>query len=77
MELSVLQQAGLSGTFIAVVLIVYRLLKLANNHKIVSDCCGKRLSIGLRVDEMNQSPPPIIIPIDITENPLNERRVQS
>lgn len=69
-EATLLEQAGLSGGFIAVVLILYRAIKWANGHRIVSDCCGRKLTIGIRVDDMAATPQPIPEAVVVVQNPL-------
>jgi hypothetical protein len=60
---SLLIQAGMTTTGVAIVLILWRVLKTASGKKLVSDCCGKKASIGFQVGEMTPLP-------KMTENPM-------
>lgn len=46
---------GMSSTGVAIVLIVYRVLKWLNKKKFVSECCGKKMEVGVSVVE-NSTP---------------------
>lgn len=65
MESDLFTQAGASGGVIAVLLLLYRILRHVNGRKFVSDCCGRRLTLGVRVDAMNTPPasPPLSAPV--------------
>lgn len=62
---SLLKAAGFSTTGMAIVLVIYRLLKSVKGKRFVSSCCGRKMEIGIDVQEM--TPHHIAIPI---ENPL-------
>jgi len=49
---TLLIQTGLTTTGVAIVLIVWRVLKTASGKKLVSDCCGRKASIGFHIGEM-------------------------
>ena len=51
MDDSWLMNLGMSSTGVAVVLILYRILKWANKKKFVSDCCGKKMEMSVAVVE--------------------------
>ena len=51
-DAELLKVSGFSASTIAVVLIVYRLLKTITGKKIVSNCCGKKVEVGVAVAEM-------------------------
>ena len=50
-----LKAGGASATLIAVAVIVYKLSQHVCGHRLRSDCCGRRGTIGITVDPM---PPP-------------------
>lgn len=52
MEISLLAQSGVSVAGIAVILIIYKVLKVVNGKRIVSQCCGKKTEIGFQVENM-------------------------
>lgn len=56
MDVASLQTAGLSSGTIVVLFILYRLWKASVGHRIVSDCCGRRLEVGLAVRDMPDTP---------------------
>ena len=56
MDVAALQTAGLSSGSIVVLFILYRLWKASVGHRIVSDCCGRRLELGLAVRDMPATP---------------------
>lgn len=58
MDASVLQQAGLSTAGIAILFIAYRVSKAIIGHRLVSDCCGRRMEIGLAIADMSGTSPP-------------------
>lgn len=48
----ILMNAGLSTTGVAIVLIAYRFLKSIQGKKLVSNCCGRKLEVGMNVEAM-------------------------
>jgi hypothetical protein len=44
-----LKLSGVSGGTIAIILLVYKILKSVIGKKVVSNCCGKKLEVGLDV----------------------------
>jgi len=48
-----LTQVGLSSSGVAVVLIVYHIIKAIIGKKFVSDCCGRKTEIGLSIENMS------------------------
>jgi hypothetical protein len=58
-EITMLKTAGLSTSGIAIILIVYRVLKTMKGKRFVSSCCGKKLEMGIDVEEM--TPKQIVI----------------
>jgi hypothetical protein len=52
MDTDLLTTAGLSTTGVALLLIIYRLLKSIQGKKLVSSCCGKKIEVGVDVQPM-------------------------
>jgi hypothetical protein len=63
MDDNLLMSAGLSTTGVAIILIVYRLLKSIQGKKLVSNCCGRKIELGMDVQEM--TPKEVVI-----QNPM-------
>jgi hypothetical protein len=61
-----LKTAGLSTSGLAIILIVYRVLKTIKGKRLVSSCCGKKLEMGIDVEEI--TPKQIVI-----HNPSHKR----
>ena len=72
-ELDLLKMAGFSSTGIAIVLIVYRLLKSIQGKKLVSSCCGKKLEVGVAVADMTPKEFVIRNPIKTGEEKQEEK----
>jgi len=51
-ETDLLKMAGVSTTGVAILLIVYRILRTIKGKKLVSKCCGKKIELGVDVEEM-------------------------
>ena len=49
---TMLASAGLSTTGVALLLIAYRVLKSVKGKKLVSSCCGRKLEMGVDVQNM-------------------------
>jgi len=58
--------AGLTSTGVALILVLWKILKTASGKKFVSNCCGRKGEIGFKIQEMNQSP----IVVSVHENPM-------
>lgn len=54
-----LEVSGMSATGVAIILIVYRVIKSLRGKKFVSSCCGKKAEVGFDVKEMGATPPRI------------------
>lgn len=52
---TMLEMAGVSTTGVAIVLIVYRLMKSLRGKKLVSSCCGAKMEAGFDVQEMTNA----------------------
>jgi hypothetical protein len=72
METTLLQQSGMSAGLIAILLIVYRVLKSVNGNRMVSSCCGKKSELGFVIEPitpqatLSQAKAPIVM----TTNPM-------
>lgn len=62
-DTTLFKTAGISTTGVAIILILYRLLKTIQGKRLVSTCCGKKLEVGITVEEI--TPKQIVI-----QNPL-------
>jgi hypothetical protein len=69
-DTDLLKMAGVSTSGLAIILIVYRVLKSVQGKKLVSSCCGTRMEMGVSVEEM--TPKKIVI-----ENPLPLKRSET
>lgn len=69
-DIDLLKMAGFSTTGFAIVMIVYRVLKTIQGKRLVSNCCGKRMEVGVAVETMTPTPtnqPPAIV----VHNPMH------
>lgn len=51
--------AGISTTGVAILLIVYKVLKYIKGKKLVSSCCNRRIEVGIDIQDM--SPKHIVV----------------
>ena len=51
-DTSILKTAGFSTTGMAIVIIVYKLLKTIQGKRLVSSCCGRKMEMSMNVEEM-------------------------
>lgn len=72
-ETDLLKMAGFSTSGVAILLIVYRFLKTIIGKKIVSSCCGRRLDVGINVEEMTPKQPNEIV----ISNPIKKDNVKT
>lgn len=68
-ETDLLKMAGVSTSGVAIVLLVYRILKTIQGKKLVSSCCGKKLEVGVSVAPMTPTTSQEAVVIDIP-NPM-------
>jgi hypothetical protein len=61
-----LSMAGVSTTGVALILLVYRILKSIKGKKLTSTCCGKKLDIGIDVSNMTPKQTEIQNPMHIS-----------
>lgn len=66
-ETDLLKMAGVSTTGVAIVLIVYRVLKSIQGKKLVSSCCGKKMEVGVAVAPMTPKQEEVVVNI---QNPM-------
>ena len=71
MDETLLMNAGLTTSGVALVLIAYRIFKTIQGKKLVSSCCGRKMEVG--VDVVPMTPPEIKVHV---ENPLRQGRLQ-
>lgn len=69
-ETDLLKMAGLSSSGMAIVLIIYRVLKSVKGKKFISSCCGKKLEVGVDIGTM--TPKEIVI-----ENPMKNSEIKT
>jgi hypothetical protein len=70
METTLLQQSGMSAGLIAILLIVYRVLKSVNGNRMVSSCCGKKSELGFVIE-------PITPPATLSQAPATLSQAQA
>jgi hypothetical protein len=51
-DADILKMSGISASGVAIVLLIYRVLKIINGKKIRSRCCGRTMEVGVEVGEM-------------------------
>ena len=61
MDLEVLQQFGISASTLAILALLYRIFQYVKGKKVVSDCCGYNVEVGIDVRNMDS-------PVDGTAN---------
>ena len=66
-ETDLLKMAGVSTSGVAIVLIVYRVLKSLLGKKLVSNCCGKKMEVGVTVTPMTPREEEVVVKV---ENPM-------
>ena len=75
MDDTLLMNAGLSTTGVAILLIVYRLIKSVQGKKLISSCCGKKMELGMDVVPM--TPPHLVLdvpnPLRATTSPVSQQ----
>ena len=70
-ETDLFKTAGLSTTGVAILLIVYKVIKSIMGKKLISSCCGKKFEVGVDVQTMTPKDEPITI--DIKNPIINEK----
>ena len=58
-DIDLLKMAGVSTSGLAIILLVYRVLKSIRGKKFVSSCCGKKMEMGMDIQEMT----PVVNPL--------------
>jgi hypothetical protein len=64
-----LKLSGVSGGTLAIILIVYKILKSVLGKKLISNCCGRKMVVGIDV----QATTPKEIKLEIKTNPMVEK----
>jgi len=54
-----MKAGGASTVLILAVGIAYKAIQMICNHRIKSECCGKTASMGVEVEVMGDTPPPV------------------
>lgn len=57
----ILNTAGVSTSGIAIIFVIYKLIKTMKGKRFVSSCCGKRMDVGIDVE--NMTPKTVLLPI--------------
>ena len=70
-DTDILKMSGLSASSLAIVLIIYKLLKSAVGKKLVSNCCGRKLEVGMTVTDMPTTPREVRIEV---QNPMTDKK---
>jgi len=73
-ESDLLKMAGVSSTGVAIVLLVYRILKTMQGKTLVSKCCGKKMDVGFTVregDTPTMTDNPLVITVKETKDPVD------
>jgi hypothetical protein len=75
MDETLLMNAGLTTSGVALVLIAYRIFKTIQGKKLVSSCCGRRMEMGVDVVPMT---PPEVTSVNLrVNNPLRLKRMET
>ena len=67
-EIDLLKMAGISTTWMAILLLLFKVFKSVQGKKLVSSCCGKKLEMGVSVAPMTPIEP-VVVPIKNPERP--------
>lgn len=69
-ESDILKLSGASAGTVAIVLLIYRVLKSIIGKRFISTCCGRKEEFGLDIKEgKTPTPEPIVIEI---KNPMSK-----
>ncbi len=71
-ETDLFKMAGVSTSGVAILLLVYKVLKSMKGKRFVSSCCGRKLDVGIDVQQMTPKDEPIVISVP---NPLHKGEV--
>lgn len=63
------KMSGASAGTIAIVLLLYKIFKSVVGKRLISNCCGKKLEVGIDVRETT-TPKPDETKIEIKTNPM-------
>ena len=70
-DTDILKMSGLSASSLAIVLIVYKLLKSVAGKKLISNCCGRKYEVGVAVADMPTTPREVRIEV---QNPMTAEK---
>jgi hypothetical protein len=56
MDSNALAAAGVSSSAVAILFIIYKVVQKVIGHRIVSNCCGRRMEVGIDVRDMPNTP---------------------
>jgi hypothetical protein len=56
MDEELLKMSGASAGTIAIVLVVYKILKSALGKRLISNCCGRKIEVGLDIKDSVPTP---------------------
>lgn len=69
-DTDILRLSGASAGTVAIVLLIYRILKSLVGKRFISTCCGRKLEVGLDIREgKTPTPEPVVIEI---KNPIHK-----
>ena len=63
--------AGITTSGVAIILIVYRIVKYAKGHLLVSKCCGKKMEMGFDIKDVVETPKD---EVKMTINPIADKK---
>jgi hypothetical protein len=70
-DAEILKMSGISASGVAIVLLVYRVLKTINGKKIRSRCCGRTMEVGVEVGDLTPKP------LEVKVNPMVEKKLSA
>jgi len=56
MDSNLLAAAGISSSTMAILFIIYKVLQRVVGHRVISNCCGRRMEVGVDVRDMPSTP---------------------
>jgi hypothetical protein len=70
-DTDLLKMSGASAGTVAIILLIYRVLKSVLGKRFISHCCGKKMEVGIDVKE--GVTPKEEVKIEIKTNPMLEK----
>jgi hypothetical protein len=74
-DIELFKMSGLSAGTITILFLLYKLLKSTVGKRFISNCCGKKMEVGLEVREIHRSPSTPSVEetrLEIKSNPMVE-----